>query len=215
MPRQNPQQILARQQYQQPNDYKNLENTLTQFMAQTSAYMAHTDRFIQKTDAFMDRREMKLQNHDATLQSLKTQVGQISKILNKRPVGGFPSDTEVAKAAATDAPAKADEPDEADEDHNDPTNTSKGESSAESTHTRKKRIEQFETTAGTETCLALMHNKVPAKKADLESFTIECSIGLNYSTNALCDPGASINLMPKSVFKNLGIGEVKSTTVML
>ncbi|KAL4325276.1 hypothetical protein GQ457_11G023270 [Hibiscus cannabinus] len=97
-PRQNP-QPLPRQEFQQHTDYKNLENTLTQFMAQTSAYMARTDRFIQKTDAFMDRTEMKLQNHDATLKSLETQVGQISQILSSRPIGGFPSDTEVAKGA--------------------------------------------------------------------------------------------------------------------
>ncbi|KAK8512267.1 hypothetical protein V6N12_031990 [Hibiscus sabdariffa] len=81
--------------------------------------------------------------------------------------------------------------------------------------TRKKRIEEFETAAATETCLALMHNKVPAKKADPGSFTIECSIGHNYSTMALCDPGASINLMSNSVFQKLGIGEAKPTTVML
>ncbi|KAL4310081.1 hypothetical protein GQ457_01G019810 [Hibiscus cannabinus] len=56
--------------------------SLNQFMAQTSAYMARTDRFIQKTYAFMDRREMKLQNHDATLKYLETQVGQISQILS-------------------------------------------------------------------------------------------------------------------------------------
>ncbi|KAL4368742.1 hypothetical protein GQ457_05G021310 [Hibiscus cannabinus] len=61
--------------------------------------MARTDRFIQKTYAFMDRTEMKLQNHDATLKSLETQVGQISQILSSRPIGGFPSDTEVAKGA--------------------------------------------------------------------------------------------------------------------
>ncbi|KAL4295446.1 hypothetical protein GQ457_12G013980 [Hibiscus cannabinus] len=61
--------------------------------------MARTDRFIQKTDAFMDRTEMKFQNHDATLKSLETQVGQISQILSSRPIGGFPSDTEVAKGA--------------------------------------------------------------------------------------------------------------------
>ncbi|KAK8491399.1 hypothetical protein V6N11_073725 [Hibiscus sabdariffa] len=60
-----------------------------------------------------------------------------------------------------------------------------------------------------------MHNKVPAKKADPESFTIECSIGHNYSTKALRDSGASINLMPKSIFQKLGIGEAKPTTVML
>ncbi|KAK8628618.1 hypothetical protein V6N13_009204 [Hibiscus sabdariffa] len=287
--RQNPQQLLPRQDYQQPTDYKNLENTLTQFMAQTYAYMARTDRFIQKTDAFMDRTEMKLQNHDATLKSLETQVGQISQILSSRPIGGFPSDTKVSKGAtheqckaittrsgkiltqtskkrgtaaspltAIDTPAEANEPTQTSEDHCEPHNTTKGESLAESSHvksdkseeikppppfpqrlkkqeqdyqfkkffdilkqvhinlplvealqqmpnyakflkdmvTRKKRIEEFETAAATETCLALMHNKVPAKKTDPGSFTIECFIGHNYPTKALCDPGASINLMP-------------------
>ncbi|KAK8691104.1 hypothetical protein V6N13_074624 [Hibiscus sabdariffa] len=232
-------------------------------MAQTSAYMARTDRFIQKTDAFMDRTEMKLQNHDATLKSLETQVGQISQILSSRPIGGFPSDTEVAKGAtheqckaittrsgkilknnygetavhpppATDTPAEADAPAKVSEDHRIPQPTM-GENPAESSNaqsekpakmpnyakflkdmvTRKKRIEEFETTAATETCLALMHNKVPAKKTDPGSFTIECLIGHNYPTKALCDPGASINLMPKSVFQKLGIREAKPTTVML
>ncbi|KAK9020709.1 hypothetical protein V6N11_010726 [Hibiscus sabdariffa] len=81
--------------------------------------------------------------------------------------------------------------------------------------TRKKRIEELETAAATETCLALMHNKVPAKKTDPGSFTIDCLIGHNYPTKALCDPGASINLMPKFVFQKLGICEAKPTTVML
>ncbi|KAK8990225.1 hypothetical protein V6N11_008931 [Hibiscus sabdariffa] len=80
---------------------------------------------------------------------------------------------------------------------------------------RKNQIEEFETAAATETCLALMHNKVPTKKADPWSFTIECSIGHNYSAKTLCDPSASINLMPKFVFQKLGIGEAKPTTVML
>ncbi|KAK8565017.1 hypothetical protein V6N12_058593 [Hibiscus sabdariffa] len=80
---------------------------------------------------------------------------------------------------------------------------------------RKTRIREFETDAATEACLAMMHNKVPAKKADSGSFTIPCSIGNNYSTKALCDPGASINLIPKSVFRKLDIGEAKPTTVML
>ncbi|KAK8708224.1 hypothetical protein V6N13_059268 [Hibiscus sabdariffa] len=81
--------------------------------------------------------------------------------------------------------------------------------------TRKKRIEEFEAAAATETCLALMHNKIPVKKTDPGSFTIECFIGQKHPTKALCDPGASINLMPKSVFRKLGIGEAKPTTVML
>ncbi|KAK8563270.1 hypothetical protein V6N12_035420 [Hibiscus sabdariffa] len=80
---------------------------------------------------------------------------------------------------------------------------------------RKTRIGEFETVVATEACLAMMQNKVPAKKTDPGSFTIPCSIGNNYSTKALCDPRASINLMPKSVFQKLGIGEAKPTTVML
>ncbi|KAK9033768.1 hypothetical protein V6N11_049952 [Hibiscus sabdariffa] len=169
-PRQN-QQPLPRQDYQQPTDYKNLENTLTQFMAQTSAYMAKTDRFIQKTDAFMDRTEMKLQNHDATLKSLETQVRQISQILSSMPIGGFSSDTKVAKGAtheqckvittrsgkilknnqgetaadpspATDTPAKADNTAQASEDHSNP-HTIMGESSAESSHAQSDKPEEI------------------------------------------------------------------------
>ncbi|KAL4334938.1 hypothetical protein GQ457_07G004360 [Hibiscus cannabinus] len=80
---------------------------------------------------------------------------------------------------------------------------------------RKTRIGEFVTAAGIEACLAMMHNKVPAKKTNPGSFKIPCSIGNNYSTKALCDPGASITLMPKSVFQKLGIGESKPTNVML
>ncbi|KAK8544918.1 hypothetical protein V6N13_123226 [Hibiscus sabdariffa] len=79
----------------------------------------------------------------------------------------------------------------------------------------KRRIGEFETAAVTKTCLALKHNKVPAKKTDPGSFTIECFIGNNYSNKALCDPGAIINFMPKSVFQKLGIGEAKPITVMM
>ncbi|KAK8708389.1 hypothetical protein V6N13_059431 [Hibiscus sabdariffa] len=80
---------------------------------------------------------------------------------------------------------------------------------------RKTKIGKFETAAATKACLAMMDNKVPAKKTDPGCFTIPCSIRNNYSSKALCNPGASINLMPKSVFQKLGIGEAKPTTVML
>ncbi|KAK8590051.1 hypothetical protein V6N13_088842 [Hibiscus sabdariffa] len=92
-PRQN------QQDYQQPNNHRTLENTLNTFMTQTSAYMARTDQFIQKIDAFMDRIEMRMQNQEASLKSLENQVGQISQVLKSRPMGGFPSDTKVAKGA--------------------------------------------------------------------------------------------------------------------
>ncbi|KAK8607613.1 hypothetical protein V6N13_046222 [Hibiscus sabdariffa] len=61
--------------------------------------MAKIDKFIQKTDAFMDRTEMRMQNQESALKSLENQVGQISQVLKSRPIGGFPSDTEVSKGA--------------------------------------------------------------------------------------------------------------------
>ncbi|KAK8624405.1 hypothetical protein V6N13_065750 [Hibiscus sabdariffa] len=38
-----------------------------------------------------------VKNQEAALKSLESQVGQISQVLKSRPLGGFPSDTEVAK----------------------------------------------------------------------------------------------------------------------
>ncbi|XP_022868497.1 uncharacterized protein LOC111388065 [Olea europaea var. sylvestris] len=61
--------------------------------------------------------------------------------------------------------------------------------------------------------LAQMPTRLKIK--DPGSFTIPCSIGdLNFS-KALCDFGASINLMPLSIFKKLGLGEAKATTMSL
>ncbi|XP_062086208.1 uncharacterized protein LOC133792320 [Humulus lupulus] len=48
-----------------------------------------------------------------------------------------------------------------------------------------------------------------------ENFTIPCTIGNTYCGMTLRDLGASINLMPMSVFRQLGIGEVRPTTVTL
>ena len=50
---------------------------------------------------------------------------------------------------------------------------------------------------------------------DSSGFTILCTIGNLIFENALCDLDASINLMPLSIFKNLGFGEVMPTIIFL
>ncbi|XP_062075512.1 uncharacterized protein LOC133779580 [Humulus lupulus] len=67
----------------------------------------------------------------------------------------------------------------------------------------------------TEGCSSILKNKIPPKLKDPVNFTILCSIGGRDVGRALCDLGASINLMPMSVFKKLGIGEARPTTVTL
>ncbi|XP_019240995.1 PREDICTED: uncharacterized protein LOC109220984 [Nicotiana attenuata] len=79
----------------------------------------------------------------------------------------------------------------------------------------KRRLTEFETVALTEDCTSRVQNKLPQKLKDPRSFTIHVRIGNIDVGHALCDLGASINLMPLSLFKQLGLGAPRPTTVML
>ncbi|KAH9768947.1 hypothetical protein KPL71_011805 [Citrus sinensis] len=80
---------------------------------------------------------------------------------------------------------------------------------------KKKRLGEFETIALTQESSRMLQSKIPQKMKDPGSFTIPCSIGTKYNSKTLCDLGASINLMPLSVFKQLGVGESRPTIVTL
>ncbi|KAJ9538247.1 hypothetical protein OSB04_030980 [Centaurea solstitialis] len=79
----------------------------------------------------------------------------------------------------------------------------------------KRKIEEHATVALTEECSAIIQNKLPHKLKDPGSFTIPIQIGVSTFGKALCDLGASINLMPLSIFRKLGLGEVQPTNVIL
>ncbi|XP_024989181.1 uncharacterized protein LOC112523736 [Cynara cardunculus var. scolymus] len=80
---------------------------------------------------------------------------------------------------------------------------------------KKRRLSEFDTVSLTNECSTLPTCKIPPKLKDSGSFTIPCSIGGKEVGHAWCDLGASINLMPLSIFNKLGIGEVRPTTVTL
>nr|XP_009597991.1 uncharacterized protein LOC104093863 [Nicotiana tomentosiformis] len=79
----------------------------------------------------------------------------------------------------------------------------------------KKRLTEFETVALTEECSSRIQSKLSQKLKDPGSFTIQISIGKHAVGRALCDLGASINLMPLSVFRKLGLGELRPTAIIL
>ena len=81
--------------------------------------------------------------------------------------------------------------------------------------TNKRRLGEFEIVAMTKECSLLLQTKIPPKLKDLGSFTIPCSIWDTYCGRVLCDLGASINLMPMSIFKQLRIGKARPTTITL
>ncbi|KAL5580236.1 hypothetical protein UlMin_012678 [Ulmus minor] len=79
----------------------------------------------------------------------------------------------------------------------------------------KRKLEANEKVMLTEECSAILQRKLPPKLKDPGSFTITCTIGDFNFDKVLCDLGASINLMPLSIFRKLGLGEVRPTTVSL
>ncbi|KAK4718037.1 hypothetical protein R3W88_016375 [Solanum pinnatisectum] len=60
-----------------------------------------------------------------------------------------------------------------------------------------------------------MTKELIKKREDPGAITILCSIGMLQFAKALCDLGASINLMPYAIYKQLGLGEPKATTMRL
>ena len=65
------------------------------------------------------------------------------------------------------------------------------------------------------TCSAMIQKTLPEKMQDPDNFTIPCKIGDANMGKALCDSGASINLMPLSVAQRLSLGELTPTAITL
>ncbi|XP_061351537.1 uncharacterized protein LOC133296548 [Gastrolobium bilobum] len=79
----------------------------------------------------------------------------------------------------------------------------------------KRKLRECETVNLTEECNAIIQKKLPTKVKGLGSFSIPCTIGKVEVDNVLCDLGASINVMPLSLMKKLGITKVKPTRTIV
>jgi hypothetical protein len=67
----------------------------------------------------------------------------------------------------------------------------------------------------TEHVSSLIQHNTPPKFKDPEAPTISYIIGQKEIDEALLDLGAGVNLLPYSVYQQLGLGELKPTTVIL
>jgi len=79
---------------------------------------------------------------------------------------------------------------------------------------KKKTIEHNETIALTRESIAII-KKPPPKLRDPGRFAIPCVIGSETVEKALCDLGANVSLLPLSLFKRIGIGELKPSEMIL
>ncbi|XP_009760886.1 uncharacterized protein [Nicotiana sylvestris] len=80
---------------------------------------------------------------------------------------------------------------------------------------RKFNFQDLATVTLTQTCSAVVTRHIAEKLSDPGSFTIPCTIGNLVFAKELCHMGASINLMPLSIYKILGIGRARPTSMLL
>nr|XP_028954741.1 uncharacterized protein LOC103427080 [Malus domestica] len=79
----------------------------------------------------------------------------------------------------------------------------------------KRKYGPHEKVVVSENVSAVLQRKLPPKLKDPGSFSINITNGDKKVEKAMLDLGASINLMPYSVYLQLGLGELKSTTISL
>ncbi|KAK4713595.1 hypothetical protein R3W88_019502 [Solanum pinnatisectum] len=79
----------------------------------------------------------------------------------------------------------------------------------------KKRVVSLDFTNDVHHCTTISTRSLVQKKEDLGAFIIPCTIGSIKFAKGLCDLGANINLMPLAIYKKLGLGIPRSTTMRL
>ncbi|XP_073294455.1 uncharacterized protein [Primulina huaijiensis] len=183
---------------------------------------------------YIARNEMRWQNHDAMMQRVETQLGQLATQMATRAPGSLPSDTEknpkVVNAVTVTSPIKQEGVDGEENVKEKGSSKQRFEDAKEKEAlvqmpnyakflkeilSNKRKLVDFETVKLSKESSAILQNKLPPKLKDPCSFSIPCTIGSSFFSKALCDLGASINLMPYSCFEKLGIGEVRPTTISL
>ncbi|KAG8493081.1 hypothetical protein CXB51_010415 [Gossypium anomalum] len=180
---QRPQNLPSFQQppYQQERK-PNLEEMLSKFISVLETHFQNT--------------ETALKNQQASIQGLKAQIGQLSKLISKhyKPEPEPRQETVVSKG--------------------------KGEMPNAMKFLRellanKQKLDEASHVELNSVCSAILQNKLPKKLKDPGSFAIRCLIGSLDVNNALANLGASINVMPHKMFKQLGLGKPKQTRMSI
>ncbi|KAM2374851.1 hypothetical protein ACFXTH_043706 [Malus domestica] len=81
--------------------------------------------------------------------------------------------------------------------------------------TTRNQIREKEVVQVSENVSAMLQRKLPPKCKDPGSFTIPCVIGNTRFEHAMLDLGASINVMPYSVYASMNLGKLKNDGVII
>ncbi|XP_019228281.1 PREDICTED: uncharacterized protein LOC109209462 [Nicotiana attenuata] len=157
----------------------------------------------------------KLAAHDSAIKGIETQLGQLSMALNNRPQGTLPADTNVnpkeqnpnqLMEVSLRNGRDLDREQEVAQSRRETTPTTPAapvtleiDESIELTEVVIEQAQDLSTVTLTQTCSAVVTRLMDQKLSD----------------PALCDLGASINLMPLAIYTKLGIGRARPTSMLL
>ncbi|XP_073138284.1 uncharacterized protein [Henckelia pumila] len=172
--------------------------------------------------------EMRWKNHDAMLQRVETQLGQLANQFSTGAPSSLPSDTvknpkEVNVIFVQQAMTVKTKKQEVKVEHTpeqvilSPRKDALAQMPSYTKFlkgilTNKRKLTNLDTVTLNEKCSVVLLNKLPPKLRNPGIFSIPCSMSFD---KALCDLGASIKLMSYSLAKKLDIGVMEPTTMSL
>ncbi|XP_015949394.1 uncharacterized protein LOC107474282 [Arachis duranensis] len=180
-------------------------------------------------EKMIKHQELANKNHEASLRNLERQIGQLSKqIVAERPTSALPNDTipnpkEECKAIQLRSGRTLENDKEANKKHVENDIGSKkrvGEKDKQDQEESKQKEEELQASKKGKQIMKEHPQEqkkkgLPPKLKDPGSFFLSCTIGSMPLDKALCDLGASINLMPLSLMMQLAIEELRTTRMSL
>nr|GEW54424.1 reverse transcriptase domain-containing protein [Tanacetum cinerariifolium] len=181
-------------------DESGFEKTMREFII---AQKTTNDFFKNQFYNIKTKVEQGQKNHQAAIQDLETKYGRISDRQSSRPPGMLPSNTQTNPKPLT-SNENPYQPTPARNEHVNDVFTRSGMPNygkfLKDLVSNKSKMEQISAVFLTEECSAIIQNKIPPKLGDPKSFLIPCKLANSVEYLALIDLGASINLMPYSLY---------------
>ncbi|GJR76967.1 putative reverse transcriptase, RNA-dependent DNA polymerase, partial [Tanacetum coccineum] len=170
----------------------NLKDNFKQCLKESSKRQAIQNEWMKK---IMINTDLSLKNHDSSIKRLDQKVNHLARSISIH----YPKHTLTLKTETFGEKVKK----RILEENKEPTTT----------HGKPKqqlqKVVSHETKESPTHYSVTRQNRLPPKETDPGSFILPCIIGNHSMSNALADLGASISIMPYSLFKRLGLRSLK------
>ncbi|GJT66505.1 hypothetical protein Tco_1017985 [Tanacetum coccineum] len=180
-----------------------MEESLSKFMNESVKIREENFNLIKEIRASTDAA---IRNQGVSIKTLEIQIGQISKVLQKRGFGSLPSSTETNLRDHVNSISTTIETDTTPIRRIGSTQyTVSAQQNKEKGSYRLKDLDAY--SIGT----TLRNDALPRKEKDPGSVTLPCYINNVCFEKSLADLGSSVSVMPFSTYLNLGLGELAHT----